>query len=415
MQENWSDIARNNQKIPAGDWSLWMILAGRGFGKTRTGAESVMQMVLSGEYKRIAIIGKNLKEARDIMIEGPSGILSTAYLSTTHCEYQDGEASPVQNVLKYYPSKRQVQFENGAKAYILGADNYDSLRGLQFDLIWVDEFAKFHDHEESWNQIMFTLRLGKAPRCIMTTTPKPLTILKELSEKKTTHLTQGTTFENSKNLSARFVETMHATYMNTRLGDQELLGEITLDQQNTVWKKENIVYKDIDHDALDRIVIGVDPSVSCSETSDETGIVVAGVGFDNNIYILEDLSGKYSPPEWAKIICRAYKDYGASKIVAETNNGGDLVREMLTTIYPYIPFKETKAIKGKIARAEPIALLYEARKIFHTKRFKELEDQMCSMSYDEKLKSSPDRVDALVWAVGAVKGGRDCVASIISF
>lgn len=407
MPEIWENIARENQKIPEGDWSLWMILAGRGFGKTRTGAESVSQLVYSGEYKRVAIIGKNLKETRDIMIEGVSGILSTTYFTN----YKTSNKS--EKFLKYYPAKRQVQFSNGALAYILGADNYDSLRGLQFDLVWIDEFAKFKNPRDSFDQIMFTLRSGKNPRCIMTTTPKPLPVLKELAEKSTTYLTKGTTFDNSPNLSAKFIETMKATYVNTRLGDQELFGEIILDQQNAVWRKEDIIYQHMTKEDMETIVIGVDPAVSCSETSDETGIIVVGMGINNNIYVMDDLSGKYAPQEWVKIICRAYKDYAASKVIAETNNGGDLVREMLMTIYPYIPFVATKAIKGKIARAEPIALLYNAKKIFHVKRFKQLEEQMCSLSYDEKLKSSPDRVDALVWAVNALKCRNECCVSFV--
>ena len=410
----WDEIARDNQKIPEGDWNLWMILAGRGFGKTRTGAESVMKLVQTGEYKRIAIIGKNVKEVRDIMIEGQSGILSTSYASNTPETYDDGEFQTKRNC-KYYPSKKQIVWENGARAYIVGADNYESLRGLQFDLVWVDEFAKFKDPEAVWDQIMFTLRLGENPRCIMTTTPKPLSILRNLSEHPKTYMTKGSTFENSINLSARFLDTMQATYVNTQIGDQELFGEILLTDQNTLWKKENIIYKEIDRGRIERVVIGVDPAVTNSDSSDETGIIVAGLGYDGNMYVLDDLSGKYTVQDWAKVVGRAYMDYEASCVVAETNNGGDLVREMLKTVYPYIPFKETKAIKGKVARAEPIAMLYESNMIFHSKRFKDLEDQMCSLSYKEKIKKSPDRVDALVWAIGNIKERNICSISSIVF
>jgi phage terminase large subunit-like protein len=248
-------------------------------------------------------------------------------------------------------------------------------------LIWTDEFAKYRNPNAVWEQILFTLRVGDNPRCIMTTTPKPLKILKKLSESKGTHLTKGSTFDNEKHLAQRFIDTMKEMYQNTRIGKQELEGEILMEKENIVWKKENIVYREIDRDSLSRIVIGVDPAVSSGENSDETGIIVAGVGYDEKIYVLDDLSGKYKPPEWAKIVCRACHDYKAGRIVAETNNGGDLVGEMLKTIYPNAPFRQTKAIKGKVARTEPVSLLYESNRVYHAKEFFELEDQMCNLSY----------------------------------
>ncbi|MDR2075215.1 MAG: terminase family protein [Holosporales bacterium] len=392
QEYNWDDIARENQKLPEGNWFLWMILAGRGFGKTRTGAETVMKLVESGEYKNIAIIGKNLHEARGIMVEGSSGLMST-FLSTS-C------------YMTYYPSKRQITWKNGAKATIIGADNYESMRGYQFDLIWVDEFAKFKKTKDVWDQILFTLRLGKNPRCIMTTTPKPLQVLIELSMNVFTHLTRGSTFENSENLSARFVETMKATYVNTTIGKQELFGEIVINNDNCLWKNENIQYKEVDRNSLRRVVIGVDPAVTSNENSDETGIIVAGLGNDDKIYVLDDLSGKYKPNEWAKVISKAYIDYGANRVVAEVNNGGDLVEGMLRNISKYIPYSYVRAIRGKTARAEPVALLYESSNAFHTKKFEFLEKQMLSMLHDTDEEGGggsenqhDDRVDALVWAV----------------
>jgi phage terminase large subunit-like protein len=170
-----------------------------------------------------------------------------------------------------------------------------------------------------------------------------------------------------------------------------------------VWKRENIIYRNISMNCLSTVVIGVDPAVTIGENSDETGIIVAGMGYDDKMYILDDLSGKYKPPDWAKIICRAYQDFTAGRIVAETNNGGDLVREMLTAIYPNIPFKQIRAIRGKVERAEPVAMLYDSKRIFHTREFPELEEQMCSLAYDGKIRSSPDRVDALVWAISDLK------------
>ncbi|MDR1333456.1 MAG: terminase family protein [Holosporales bacterium] len=564
--KEWREIARKEQLIPKGDWWIWLLLAGRGFGKTRTGAESVMELVNSGKYKRIAIIGKNIPEIRDIMVEGQSGLLSTtiaekcfrasmleaesskatkrrrtkgsrsppelpeselpehsstgltqqetdcglqlnpseselllggAYTDVrehsspgstqqeTDCgsqlkppesELQQGgvykrvhehsstgstqqeadyglQLKPPESGLllgdterrsgayrdvrehsspgstqqetdcggflipfKYYPSMNRIVWENGAVAYLIGADHYEKLRGYQFDLVWLDEFAKYKDPEALWQQIMFTLRLGDDPKCIITTTPKPLKILKTLSEEKWVYTTKGSTFANSNNLSPRFLDNMRNVYQNTRLGRQELEGEIIMEMDNAVWKKENIIYRDIPEDCLSTVVIGVDPAVTVGENSDETGIIVAGLGYDEKIYVLDDLSGKYKPPDWAKIVCRACHDYSAGRIVAETNNGGDLVREMLTTIYPNVPFKQTRAIRGKIARAEPISMLYEANRVFHTKEFPELEEQMCSLSYDDKTKNlstSPDRVDALVWAVSDLKDRETCNISMI--
>jgi predicted phage terminase large subunit-like protein len=410
---NWDSLARDKQKLPNGDWWLWMILAGRGFGKTRTGAESIMSMVNSGRYKRIAIIGKTIKEAKDIMVEGQSGLLSTTIAQKMFQSSEEGTENTDIINFKYYSSKKQIIWENGAKAYIFGGDDYDSIRGYQFDLVWIDEFAKFGNPDLLWEQVLFSLRLGDDPKCIMTTTPRAIQILKDLSEDTETHLTYGSTFENTPNLSARFIKNMEVKYMTTKIGRQELFGELILEKENTIWKKENIVYRSIDRDSLSRVIIGIDPAMSCGENSDETGIIVAGLGYDSKMYVLDDLSGKYKPPEWAKIVCRAYKDYNAGRVIAETNNGGDLVREVLTTIYPNIPFKAVKAIKGKIARAEPISMLYESNRVYHVKEFYELEKQMCNLSYDDKMKGSPDRVDALVWTMSELKEREECFVSLI--
>ncbi|MDR2598436.1 MAG: terminase family protein [Holosporales bacterium] len=410
---SWDSLARDKQKLPNGDWWLWMILAGRGFGKTRTGAESIMALINSGQYKRIAIIGKTIKEAKDIMVEGQSGLLSTTIAQKMFQCSEERVDNPDIVKFRYYSSKKQIVWENGAKAYIFGGDDYDSVRGYQFDLVWIDEFAKFANPDLLWEQVLFTLRLGNDPKCIMTTTPRAIQILKDLSEDNATHLTYGSTFENSPNLSARFISNMEAKYMTTKIGRQELFGELILEKENTIWKKENIVYRPIDRDLLSRVVIGIDPAVSCGENADETGIIVAGSGYDGKMYVLDDLSGKYKPPEWAKIVCRAYKDYDAGCVIAETNNGGDLVKEVLTTIYPNIPFKSVRAIRGKIARAEPISMLYESNRIFHVREFFELEKQMCNLSYDGKMRESPDRVDALVWSISDLKEREECFVSLI--
>ncbi len=398
---DWNKIARENQKIPKGDWFLWMILAGRGFGKTRTGAEAIMQLVDSGQYKNIGLIGKNLGETRGIMVEGQSGIMSTSL--------------SVDNVI-FYPSKRQILWKNKTKAFLIGADNYESMRGYQFDLIWIDEFAKFKNPKDIWDQILFTLRLGDDPRCIMTTTPKPLKILLDLSKNSFTYLTKGSTFENKENLAAKFIETMKATYVNTHLGQQELFGEIVISNNNSLWKNENIQYKEIGNDSMKRIVIGVDPAVTSNENSDETGIIIAGIGHDEKIYIMDDLSGRYKASEWVKIVSKAYEQYGASRVVAEVNNGGDLVEGMIRSVSKYISYSSVRAIRGKISRAEPVALLYESSNVYHFRRFAILEEQMCNMSYDSETINNQhdDRVDALVWAVTELttKSNKNVIPSV---
>lgn len=399
---SWSEIARDKQRIPEGDWMLWLIMAGRGFGKTRTGAESVMELVNSGKYKRIGIIGKSLQEVKKVMVEGQSGILSSTVAMRANSmkklrKNPDNEDDTIN--FNYYTSKNQITWENGAVAYFIGGDDPEALRGHQFDLIWIDEFAKYRKHEELWEQVMFTLRLGDNPKCIMTTTPKPIKTLKTLCDAKFTHITKGSTFENQNNLSSIFIENIKNRYEGTRVGKQELYGDLMMEKTNTVWKKENIMYKEIDRENLSRVVVGVDPAVSCGENSDETGIIVAGIGYDEKIYVLDDLSGRYKPPEWAKIVVRACHDYQAGRVVAETNNGGDLVGEVLSAVDNHIPYHQVKAIKGKVARAEPVSMLYESNKVFHAKEFLNLEEQMCDLSYDGDSKTSPDRVDALVWAV----------------
>ena len=413
---NWHDIARPEQRIPNTDKWLWLILAGRGFGKTRTGAEAVMELVNRGKYKSIAIVGKSVVEARDVMVEGLSGLLSTTIAQKM---YKNQEAQIEDSDIlkfKFYRSKNLIVWENGAKAYLIGADHYEKIRGYQFDLVWMDEFAKYNHPKETWHQILFSLRLGEDPRCIITTTPKPLKILKQMVDSEGTYLTQGTTFQNEENLSQRFLKTIKETYGNTWMGKQELEGQLIMMKENAIWKKSDIQHNEIDRDALERVVIGVDPAVSSNENSDETGIIVAGIGYDEKIYVLDDLSGKYSASEWAKVVCRACHDYSASCIVAETNNGGDLVSEMIKTINPYAPFRQVRAIKGKIARAEPISLLYSNRRVFHTKEFFALEEQMCDLTYDGKIQKSPDRVDALVWAILELKNKKEPLnISIVGF
>ncbi|MBR1944524.1 MAG: DNA-packaging protein [Alphaproteobacteria bacterium] len=396
----WDRIARDKQKIPTSNWFIWLILAGRGFGKTRTGAESVMQLTCSNEYKSIGLIGKNISETKQIMIEGNSGILSTTFAKLL------SKSKNNKNKLsfKYYSSKKQIEWNNGATMYMLGGDRPNSIRGFQFDLVWIDEFAKFMNPEALLQQVFFSLRLGNNPKCIITTTPKPLKILKDLSSDESVHVTNGSTFENEKYLSKQFLNLVKLKYNNTFIGKQELLGELIMEKENSLWKRHNIQYKKIELDCFEKIVIGIDPAVTSNKDSDETGIIIAGLGMDNNIYVIDDLSGKYKGSEWAKIVVRASVDYKASYIVVETNNGGDLVIENLKSIDNTLPIRTVHAVKGKVARAEPISILYETNRVFHFKEFNVLEEQMFNMSYDSAGEGySPDRVDALVWAISELR------------
>ena len=259
---------------------------------------------------------------------------------------------------------------------------------------------------------MFCLRIGDDPKCIITTTPRPLKILKNIADNKDTVYTTGSTFENALNLSKRFITTMENTYKDTRVGRQELYGELLFEKERPLWKLENIRYNKIDINLTDHVVIGVDPAVTSTNNSDETGIIVAGLGLDRKIYVIDDLSGKYTGTEWAKVVVRASVDYNASCVVVETNNGGDLVTENLRSIDSNLPIRKVHAVKGKVARAEPISILYETNRVFHCKQFSKLEEQMLNMSYDDEFEplgkfnkdiKSPDRVDALVWAISELR------------
>ena len=389
--KTWTEIAREKQKLPKGNWSIWLLMTGRGFGKTRTGSENIMQLIMSGKYKRVGLIGKSIQEVKQVMVEGPAGILETTVIKDS-------------NKFKYYRSKRQIEFTNGAKIYLLSGDSPDAIRGYQFDLVWIDEFAKFQKPSDLLDQIMFSLRLGSDIRCIITTTPRPLQILKKLTKDSNVVLTQGSTFENSNNLSPKFIKMMHEQYANVRIGKQELEGQLILEKERPLWHKSDIIYQNINLENLEIVVIGVDPAVTNSKLSDETGIIVSGQGYDKNFYVLDDLSGKYTGVEWAKRVVRAAHDYDANCVAVETNNGGNLVIENLKSLDSGLPIKSMHAVKGKIARAEPISILYEANRVRHVKEFTTLEIQMCNMSYDENDKSySPDRVDALVWSLTVLR------------
>lgn len=387
-QYDWNQQARPNQLLPEGDWKTWLILAGRGFGKTRTGAESVRQWVREGICRRIALVGSSLHDVRSVMVEGESGLL---------------QVHPKEERPLFIPSKRLLKWKNGAVAQLFGAENVDQLRGPQFDGAWVDELAKFRRADQVWQQLQLCLRLGKHPRSVVTTTPRPIFLIRQLVSSEHVYVTRGSTFDNEKNLAPTYLNQVREQFLNTRLGAQEIYAEILTETVGALWNRELIhykqpVYADQGNPILKRIVIAIDPATTTHNHSDETGIVVAGIDEANQAYVLEDLSGKFSPNDWGTRVVNAYYRLKADKVVVEINKGGDLVENVLKSIDSTIPIKSVRATRGKYTRAEPIAALYEQNRVFHGQPFTILEAQLCD--YVPGLSSkSPDRMDALVWAL----------------
>lgn len=377
---NWAKHARPNQVTPPGTWRYWLILAGRGFGKTRTGAEQVRLWVKA--YPYVNLIGATSDDARDIMVEGESGILAIC---------------PPDERPKYIANKRQLQWPNGAKSLIFTADEPERLRGKQHMKLWLDEFAAWR-YPESWDQAKFGLRLGDNPQAVITTTPKPTKALKELATDPHTIITRGNTHENAANLAPAFLDAIVRKYEGTRLGRQELNAELLDDNPGALWKRSAIEDLRVkEPPALKRIVIAIDPAATSNPDSDETGIIVAALGSDSHGYVLADVSLRGTPEEWARVTVNAYHEWKADRIIGETNNGGEMVETVIRMVDRNIPFTAVHASRGKITRAEPISALYEQGKCHHVGSFPVLEDQMCD--YDAKTtKYSPDRMDALVWA-----------------
>lgn len=385
---SWNQHARPNQLPPSGNWRTWLILAGRGFGKTRTGAETLRSWINTGRCRRIALLSKTLGDARAVMVEGISGLL----------EIHPRLERPI-----FKRGRHQLIWPNGSLATLYGADHFEQLRGPQFDAVWIDELAKFRYPEEAWSQLMLALRLGADPRCIVTTTPRPIPLIEKLLKSDDVVVTKGTTFENRCNLAPAFIDQIVKQFEGTRLGAQELYAQLLTEEQGALWRRDLIRYQEPPYDQdgnlkLMRIVIAIDPATTHHEESDETGIVIAGLSEDKCAYVLEDLSGRLSPGDWGQRVCDAYWRLKADRVVAEVNKGGDLVERILRSLDPTIPYKAVRATRGKFTRAEPIAALYEQCRIFHTHPFGLLETQLCTYVPGVTTKS-PDRLDALVWAL----------------
>lgn len=380
---DWNNTARPEQREPPGLWRTWLILAGRGFGKTRMGAETIRAWVQAGRAKRIALIGANFQETCDIMVEGASGLLAI---------------SPPSEIPKFERSRHRLVWPNGATAQLFSGNHPEQLRGPQFDAAWIDELAKFRSPQNMWDQLMMALRLGNDPRVIITTTPRPSTLLETLIEDPTTITTRGSTYANAANLAPGYLDYLKKTYEFTRFGGQEIHGQL-LSNRPPLWQEGEIVYAQPPLEKRLRCVIGVDPAMTADARSNTTGIIVALQTTDGNAYVLEDASLKAPPTEWAAQIAELAKKYTVDCVVAEVNQGGDLVSHLLKTIAPNLPLKLVRATKDKAARAEPISALYHQHRVFHTKSFELLENEMYSCTTSGRSGPSSDRLDALVWAL----------------
>ncbi|MFB2551002.1 DNA-packaging protein [Ensifer soli] len=385
---DWRFLGRPEQMAPEGDWRVWLMMGGRGSGKTRAGAEWVQATATATAGLRIALVAETLGDAREVMVDGVSGICAIARRMAP-----DFEAS-----------RRRLVWPNGSIAQIFSSEDPESLRGPQFHAAWCDELGKWRHPQETFDMLQFALRLGEQPRMLVTTTPRPIPLLKALTGEPSTVLRRIRTVDNADNLSAGFVAAMQARYGGTRLGRQELGGEMIADRTDGLWSRERIeALVRRDGAATGRIVVAVDPPAAAGRQSC-CGIVVAGLAADGRGVVLADASVEGAGPAvWAQAVSRAYRRFGADRVVAEINQGGDMVAAVLASVDPSLPVSSVRATRGKWLRAEPVAALYEQGRVVHAGHFPALEDQMCDFG-PEGLSSgrSPDRLDALVWALTAL-------------
>jgi phage terminase large subunit-like protein len=387
-----------HQLPPEGNWRTWVILGGRGAGKTRAGSEWIRSQVEGprprdpGRAKRVALLAETIDQAREVMVFGDSGVMA---------------CSPPDRRPEWIASRKMLLWPNGATAQLFSAHEPESLRGPQFDCAWADELAKWKRGEEAWDMLQFGMRLGDDPRCCVTTTPRNAPVLTNLLAQSSTVKTHAPTSANRANLAKGFMEEVQRRYEGTRLGRQELEGVLLQDAEGALWTTRMIEAAQVDDPPyLDRIVVAVDPAVSSHKDSDACGIVVVGATTkgppaDWRAWVLEDATVQAaSPLEWAKAALDARKRHGADRVLAEVNQGGSLVETVLRQVDPLVPFKAMRASQGKALRAEPVAALYEQGKVRHLRGLGALEDQMCLMTAQGfRGRGSPDRVDALVWAL----------------
>lgn len=385
LLKDWLYNSRREQYEPQESWNTWMFCAGRGAGKTRAGAEWVVDNAMKRGLMRQALVAPTSNDLTKVMIRGDSGILSVCPDATFNQKYNT------------------VLFPNGAIAEGFSAEKPDRLRGPQFHAAWCDELTSWKYDQETWDMLQFGLRLGKSPRCFISTTPKPRPLFKSIYKDDDTVITTGSTYDNMSNLSSSFIDKIKKKYDGTRLGRQELLGMLIEDSEDALWSRSVIEYsRRVKLRDLTRVVIGVDPAATSKTTSDETGIVVCGTDGEKG-YVLDDFTLRGKPSVWAKEVEKAFYFYDANYVVVESNNGGEMAAEVISQQDKIIPIKLVHASKGKRARAEPISMLYEQGRISHAKILTELEDEMCS--WDSNSNESPNRIDAMVWGMSFLMCG----------
>lgn len=382
-------VLHDYQRTPSGEWSIWAIIAGRGAGKSFTGSNFILDGIEEGE-RRLALIGRTSADVRDVMVEGPSGIIKQAE--------NRGMGRPV-----YESSRRRVTMPNGAVAFLYSAEEPDLLRGPEHERAWADELAAWK-YEEAWDNLQFGMRIGAYPRTIVTTTPKPVPLVRKLMKRAAEPgsdvvVSRGRTRDNASNLAPSFLRAIEERYAGTRIGRQELEGELLEDVEGALWTLSVLETHRLkvlpDDVSLTAIAIGVDPAATSNESSDETGIIAVGAGTDKRGYVLADVSLIGAPLVWARRAINSYQQHEANFIVVEVNNGGEMVTQTIKTVDPKVPVKEVRASRGKQTRAEPISALYEQGWVSHIGVFPQLEEQLTTWVPGM---ASPDRLDACVWA-----------------
>jgi phage terminase large subunit-like protein len=384
---HWAAWGRPDQQLPTHrDWTYWLIKAGRGWGKTRTGAESVREWIKQG-HNYVNLIGATADDARDIMVQGESGILAIC---------------PRSERPEYKPSQRKLIWPNGAESLIFTADEPERLRGKQHKKGWCDELAAWR-YSESWDQFKFGLRLGDNPQAIITTTPRPTKLIREIMDDPATIVTNGSTYDNRANLAPSFFTAVLRKYEGTRLGRQEIAGDVLDDNPGALFKRTDIdKARVLRAPELQRIVVAIDPAATSSDSADDTGMIPAGIAMIDGVmhgYILGDLTCHETPMGWAKKSVSAYTELKADRIIGEANNGGDMIEAVIRSVDPNVSYRKVTATRGKDIRAEPVAALYEQGRIHHIGDLGKLEDEMCEWDPLDKSAKSPNRMDAMVWAI----------------
>lgn len=434
LEYDWSFWGRPSQQEPPGNWAVWLAMAGRGFGKTRMGSEWVRSMMCGptpmapGRCHHMALVAETAADARDVMVQSAGGIL---------------RCHPPEFRPKYTPSLRKLEWPNGATAHTYSADDPEQLRGPEHEAAWSDELAKWRYAQETWDMLQFGLRLGDNPKQLVTTTPRPIPVVREILNSHDTFITRGSTYENYQNLSPKFIAKMEEKYEGTRLGRQELHAEVLDDIPGALWTRYMLEVRSPTNPKaagmrrgevlpdMRRVVIGVDPSGTSGEidmrrkearggdhddeVGDDVGIVAAGLGEDGDVYVLEDGTVNYGPEGWARQVVRLYKKHMGDMIVGEANFGGAMVEYTIRTIDRRVPYRPVHASRGKAVRAEPIAALYEQGRVRHVGSMAKLEDQMiCMTQRGYEGIGSPDRLDAAVWAITDLMFGKSARGGAIA-